>query len=295
MADLSTFEHLSVWIDGELRPPAQAAVSVWNHGLLYGDGVFEGIRLRDGALYRIDDHLARLRGSCHVLGLEMRFDHDTIVEAIASTARANGLRDAHVRIIATRGMGAPGIDPRRCPHSSLIILVYPFPPLLGSEPITLVVSSVARKAPRSVDAAVKSLNYLDSVLAKMQANAAGAGDALMLDGQGNVAEATGTNVFCVSNGVLRTPPLTAALPGITRRTVIELAEAAGIAVHVEPLTPGDVYLADEVFLTGTAAGIAPIAAVDGRAVPAAPGAMTQRLDVAYRTTWSEPRYTTVVL
>lgn len=290
--DPSSFERLHVWIDGELRPPERAVLPVWDHGLLYGDGVFEGVRLRNGALYRIDEHLARLRNSSRFLDLKLQFDEPAILDGIAGTATANGLDDAHVRVIHTRGVGLPGLDPRRCSRTSLLILTYPFPPLLGSEPIALIVSSVIRKAPRSVDAAVKSLNYLDGILAKMQANAAGAGDALMLDAQGYVAEATGTNVFCVTGGVLRTPTLTAALPGITRKTVLDLAEADGIPTRVEVLTPGELYLADEVFLTGTAAGIVPIDSIDGRPLPDAPGTVTKRLDDAYRATWSDPDYST---
>jgi branched-chain amino acid aminotransferase len=290
LQELDSILQLQVWKDGKLVEPAEAVVSVWDHGFLYGDGVFEGIRLRDRRIYRVEDHLQRLRRSSHLIGLELAFTNDAIIQGIAQTANANGLDDAHVRVIHTRGVGLPGVDPRRCPKASVLIMAYPFPPLLGTEPITLMVSSVARKSPRSVDPAAKSLNYLDSVLAKMQANAAGAHDAIMLDGEGYVAEATAANVFCVHDGVLRTPPTTAALPGITRRTVLELAEVEGIRTETGRLTPGDLYVADEAFLTGTGAGIVPIARVDGRVLKSAPGPITGALSDAYARTWSDDRY-----
>ena len=196
-----------------------------------------------------------------------------------------------MRVVVTRGVGFPGIDPRRCPTATTLILVYPFPPLLGSDPISLITSGVARKSPRSVSARVKSLSYLDSVLAKVQANASGAGDALMLDGTGLVAEATGANVFCIHGTALRTPTTIASLAGITRATLLELAPSVGLEPVVEQLEPGDLYTADEVLLTGTGAGIVPVASIDGRVLPAAPGPHTAALDAAYRRTWTDPAYT----
>ena len=266
-------------------------VSVWDHGFLYGDGVFEGIRIRDGRLYRPDLHLERLRDSAHILGIEMPYDDEALLAGTRETARANGLVDAHVRIIVARGVGLPGIDPSRCPRASVSILVYPFPPLLGTAPLRLITSSVARKAPRSLPARVKSLSYGDSVLAKLQANAAGASDAIMLDGGGLVAESTGANIFAVRDGVLRTPPTISALPGITRRTILELAEGHGIGTSVELLDPSDLVVADEAFLTGTGAGIVSIGSVDGRAIAHAPGPITEALAAAYRATWFDPSYT----
>jgi branched-chain amino acid aminotransferase len=281
---------LKIWRDGEVVDPAAAVVSVWDHGLLYGDGVFEGIRLRNGRLYRPYDHLDRLHGSARAVALEIPYDDDTLLRAVADTAAANGIDEAHVRIVVSRGVGLPGIDPLRCPVATTLVLVYPFPPLLGTAPVTLITSSIARKAPRSVPARVKSLSYIDSVLAKVQSNNAGAGDALMLDGGGLVAEATGANVFIVRGTTLQTPPTTASLSGITRRTILELAGAAGLEPAVEPLEPGDLYTADEAFLTGTGAGIVPVAAFDGRAMPAAPGPYTAALTEAYRDTWADPAY-----
>ena len=289
---LDKLRSFTIWRDGELRRGAGASISIWDHGLLYGDGIFEGVRLRSGLLYRLPLHLARLRRSARILQLAVEVSDGELAQAIAAVCHANDLPDAHIRVIVTRGVGLPGIDPRRCPQSSLLILAYPFPPVLGDRPIRLLTSSVVRKAPRSVDAHVKSLNYLDAVLAKQQANAGGFDDALMLDAEGMVAEATGANVFLVRQGALVTPECTAALPGITRQTVMELAMVMGVSTEVRRVTLGDVYLADEAFLTGTGAGIVPIASVDGRLISEAPGRITTKLIKAYRASWASPEFTT---
>lgn len=291
---IDELQSFTIWRDGKLRSGADASISIWDHGLLYGDGIFEGIRLRAGLLYRLPLHLARLRRSARILQLEVRVSDGDLERGIAEVCHANSLLDAHIRIILTRGVGIPGIDPRRCPRSSLLILAYPFPPALGELPIRLLTSSVVRKAPRSVDAHVKSLNYLDAVLAKQQANAGGFDDALMLDGEGMVAEATGANIFLVSRGALVTPECTAALPGITRQTVRELAMEVGINTEVRRVTLGDVYLADEAFLTGTGAGMVPIASVDGRVIAEEPGPITTRLMSAYRESWASRHFTTIL-
>jgi branched-chain amino acid aminotransferase len=293
-ADLERILSLAIWRDGEIVGPEAAVVSVWDHGFLYGDGVFEGIRVRAGRLYRPQQHLARLRGSARAIALEVPYDEDELLAAIAATVRANALDEAHVRVLVARGVGFPGVDPGRCPRATTLVLAYPFPPLLGSAPITLITSSVSRKSPRSVPARVKSLSYLDSVLAKVQANAAGAGDALMLDPAGLVAEASSTNVFAVEGRRLRTPPTIASLAGITRGTVLELAPGVGLEPVVEALEPGDLYAADEVFLTGTGAGIVAVGAIDGRTLPAAPGPWTSALDAAYRATWADPAYSIAI-
>jgi branched-chain amino acid aminotransferase len=283
---------LAIWRDGELLPAEKAHVPVWDHGFLYGDGVFEGLRLRSGRLYRPELHLERLADSGRILGLTPRYSAMELMSAVAQLTEANALSDAHVRIIWTRGVGMPGLDPRRCPTTSVTVLAYPFPPLLGSTPVRLITSSVVRKSPHSVPARAKSLNYIDSVLAKLEANAAAADDALMLDAAGNLAEATGTNVFIVHRGTLFTPPTTAALPGITRRTVLELAERDRIQVSVGSMTLGDIYVADEAFLTGTAAGIVPVGEVDGRVLPSAPGPISTRITELYAETWLQPAYST---
>lgn len=275
-----TQSELSVAIDGELRTGRDAALSVWDHGFLYGDGCFEGLRLFDGRFFRFADHLARLQRSVRILGIAHEVDVQSTYDVVCRVVVANELTDAHVRIIVTRGQGTPGIDPRVCPTPSVVVMAYPMPPLLGTDPVDLVVSSVRRKAPGSVDAQVKSLNYLDSVLAKQQANAAGAHDAVMLDDAHCVSEATGANLFVVRDGVLRTPTTRSALPGITRRTVLELTEAAGRRTEAVDLTVGDLYTADECFLTGSGAGIVPVGSVDGRRLPS-PRPVTEWVKEAY--------------
>jgi branched-chain amino acid aminotransferase len=254
--------------------------------------VFDGLRLRAGRLFRTTDHLQRLRQSAHGLGIEVAQDDAELLHGIASVADVNGLADAHVRLIVTRGTGTPGLDPRRAERPSTWILAYPFPPMLGTEPLRMITSSVARKSPRSIPPTAKTLNYLDGVLAKLQANVAGADDALMLDERGLVAEATAANVCCVTGGRLRTPICTSALPGSTRRTVLELAGRLRIDAAEAALTTGDLYGADEAFITGTASGIVPIGSLDGRRLRAAPGTLTTTLTRAYAETWTDPRYST---
>ena len=258
---------LYVSIDGKLMAADCAAVSVWDHGFLYGDGVFEGMRVRDGLLYQAHAHMARLAASAQTLGIALPTTPVNILDSVVSLIARNMLDNCYVRVIVTRGMGAPGIDPTSCTSSSCVILTYPQPPSLGTGPLRLLTSSVVRKAPRSIGAHVKSLNYLDSILAKLQAKSASMDDAIMLDDHGLVAEATGANVFLVMRGVLHTPTTIAALPGITRRSVMELAGTSGLRVVERSIPPMELYVADEVFLTGTAAGIVPVAAIDGRSLP----------------------------
>src|SRR5215475_10438026 len=234
---------LTVYVDGEYVSGDEARLPIWDHAVLYGDGIFEGMRLFSGSLFRPYDHLARLSDSARALGLEVPLEGDALLDVICEVIVRSGLEDAHVRPIVTRGFGAPGLDPARCERSSLIVAAYPFPPLLGSDPIGVIVSSVQRKAPRSVGGHVKSLNYVDAVMAKRQANAAGAGDAVMLDHLGAVAECTAANVFAVVAGTLVTPTVRSALPGVTRRTILEVAGELGIQHEVRELWPGELYTA----------------------------------------------------
>ena len=291
MSSFQDYAALAVSIDGRLARGNSAGVSVWDHGLLYGDGCFEGMRLRGGLLFRPFDHLDRLRRSARALAIGLPVDPEEIIDRIAEVATANDLQDAHVRVVLTRGPGAPGLDPRRAERSVLIVYAYPFPPLLGDKPVRLIISSIVRKAPRSVDAHVKSLNYLDGIFAKQQANAAGAGDALMLDDAGTIAEATSANFFVIRDGRAATPTTRAALPGITRRTAIEVLRAEGVAVDERDVTWGEVYAADECFLTGSGAGVVPIAAVDGRDLPSAPGPVTKLVQEGYARAVCDPALT----
>ena len=281
---------LTVYVDGDYVDGAEARVPLWDHGVLYGDGIFEGMRLFSGSLFRPYDHLARLERSARSLGLELPLAGDRLLDVICEVVTRSGLQDAHIRPIVTRGVGAPGLDPTRCERSSLFVAAYPFPPLLGSEPISVLISSFVRKAPRSVGAHVKSLNYIDAVLAKRQATAAGMSEAIMLDGAGAVAECSAANLFAVLDGVLVTPTTRAALPGITRRTIIELAVEAGIPVAERDLWPMELYVADGLFATGSGAGIVPIAHVDGNRIETAGDPIVAALAEGYRARTRDPRY-----
>ncbi len=287
-------EGLVVYSDGEYVDAAEARVSIFDHGLLYGDGVFEGIRLFDGSLFRPYEHLARFERSARSIGLELPLDAGGLIAVICEVIVRSDLRDAHVRPILTRGFGVPGLDPSRCERPSLFVAAYPFPPLLGSDPIRVLVSYVARKAPRSVGAHVKSLNYLDAILAKRLATSAGMQEAIMLDVFGAVAECTAANVFLVNEGVLVTPTTRAALPGITRRTIIEIALEQGIPVEERDVWPSELCLADAMFATGSGAGIVPIAAVDGVALATVGNAIVAALSEGYRARTRDPRYLVAV-
>jgi branched-chain amino acid aminotransferase len=279
---------LTAYVNGEFVAGGAASVSIFDHGFMYGDGVFEGMRCFDGGLFRPHDHLARLARSCRSVGLEPP-DTDELLGVIAEVVRRSELSDAHIRPIVTRGQGGPGIDPRSCPEQSLIVSAYPFPPFLGADPIRLITSSVARKAPRSLGAHVKSLNYLDGIMAKQQAIAAGMDDALMLDHSGAVAESTGANVFMIRDDALLTPTTRAALPGITRRTVLEIAAEEGIPAHETELFPMDFYCADGAFVCGSGAGLVPVGSLDGRSLAQPSHPLVTRLQALYRERTRRPQ------
>jgi branched-chain amino acid aminotransferase len=273
---------LTAYVNGEYVELAQASVSIFDHGFLYGDGVFEGMRVFDGGLFRPRDHLARLGRSARTIGLTVPVDPEALLEIVGEVVRRGGLRDAHVRPIVTRGFGGPGIDPRLCPAPGLIVSAYPFPPFLGPDPIRLFTSAIVRKAPRSLGAHVKSLNYLDAIVAKQQAGALGVDDAVMLDSLGAVAECTGANLFLVAGERLVTPTTRAALPGITRRTVLEIAAEQGIEVEEREVWPMELHCADGAFVTGSGAGIVPIGSFDGRPVAQPEHPLIARIQDAYR-------------
>jgi branched-chain amino acid aminotransferase len=269
--------------NGEFVDAESAGLSIWDHGLLYGDAVFEGIRVYGGHVFREHEHLNRLWRSAHALQMTIPLAEGEIAEVIAETLARNELSEAHVKVLVTRGIAPMGMDPRLPLVSSVVVYAYPYPPLLGTAAVRLVTAANRRKSPQAVDSKIKSTNYLDNVLAKLQAIAAGADDALMLDVQSFVAEATSANVFVVAGDHLRTPFCHAALEGITRNIVMGCARSAGMAVTEENLTLYDVYTADEVFLSGTAAEIVSVSSLDGRSIgAAAPGPVTARLADAYR-------------
>ena len=268
-----------VYINGELVPESEAKISVFDHGFLYGDGVFEGIRAYKGVVFKLREHIERLYDSAKFLRIEIPMSKEDLMEAILETVRRNGLSDCYIRVVVTRGVGDLGLDPRKCKKPSIIIIARPMTPLLGKRAVSLIISSVRRDGVDATNHQAKSLNYLNNILAKLEAINAGADDAVMLDSRGFVSEATGENIFIVKDGRIMTPPPTSGiLSGITRDCVIELAKSLGYEVVERELTPFELLTADEVFLTGTAAEIVPVESVNGRKIgEKIPGPITERL------------------
>lgn len=274
---------LWVFLDGRLVKGSEASISVWDHGLLYGDGIYEGIRAYNGRIFKLEAHLSRLFDSACAIQLSMPMTAEQFAGAIVATLRANNLKDAHIRPVVTRGPGKPGLDPRRVIRSSVFVLASAAPPTFGDKPVHLLTAAIRRKAPLSIDGRIKSLNYLDNIIAKLQANAFGADDALMLDPSGFVVEATASNIFLVKNGQLVTPELTAALPGITRQVVMELSKKHFPSVQERPVSLSDLYTADEVFVAGTASEIAGVGEIDGRVIgDGKTGPVTSRFRTDYQ-------------
>ena len=269
-------------INGSLVPQDQAVISVFDHGLLYGDGVFEGLRSYGGKVFRLAEHIERLWESARAICLEIPISRDAMGEAILSTLDANKIKNGYVRAIVTRGIGTLGLDPNKCSNPQVIIIadsIELYPERLYEEGLEIVTTSVTRSPPTAINPRIKSLNYLNNILAKIEGLQAGCIEALMLNHKGEVAECTGDNIFLVYQGKLLTPPLDAGiLAGITRQAVIELAGEATIEVLEIPLTQHDVYIADECFLSGTAAEIIPVVQVDSRIIGSGkPGPITRDL------------------
>ncbi|HMO84661.1 MAG TPA: branched-chain-amino-acid transaminase, partial [Lacipirellulaceae bacterium] len=246
-----------IYLTGRLVPQEQAVVSVFDHGLLYGDGVFEGLRSYNGKVFRLAEHVDRLYESARAICLEIPLTRDEFAAAINKTVAANGLTDGYIRAVVTRGAGTLGLDPNRCSHPQVIIIadaITLYPREYYENGLELITTSVIRNHPAALSPRIKSLNYLNNILAKIEGLKARCVEALMLNHKGEVAECTGDNIFLVKRGRLLTPPLDAGiLEGVTRNAVIELARGAGIDVAEPSLTKHDVYVADECFLTGTAA------------------------------------------
>jgi len=260
----------TIWIDGEWHDRASAKVSVFDHGLLYGDGVFEGIRVYSGKVFRLREHLERIYDCAKAIDLTIPIAPDEFGRIIEEAVRRSGLQEAYIRPIVTRGVGDLGIDPRKCPKPTVIVIVDGisiWPPERYEQGLSVITAGTPIPHREALSPRVKSLNYLCHAMAKLEANNAGADEALMLDSSGHLAEGTGQNLFVLKRNVLRTPPLSAGiLAGVTRGAVMELAVAAGISVREELLNRFDVYTADEAFLTGTASEIAPIRSYDGRPI-----------------------------
>ncbi|HEU0010629.1 MAG TPA: branched-chain-amino-acid transaminase [Verrucomicrobiae bacterium] len=277
---------MKIYVDGQYCDEKNARVSVFDHGLLYGDGVFEGIRAYNGRVFKLKEHIDRLYDSAKAILLEIPMSHAEMMRAVVETCRQNTLREGYIRLVVTRGIGTLGLNPNRCKNPSVIIIadtIQLYPQELYDKGMAIVTVPTTRNLNNALNPAIKSLNYLNNVLAKIEANLAGVEEALMLNAAGYVAECTGDNIFILKDGRMFTPPLSSgALYGITRATVIDLARDAGIAVSEPNLTRYDLYVADECFLTGTGAEIIPVTKIDGRVVGSGkPGSTTRSLVAKY--------------
>jgi branched-chain amino acid aminotransferase len=278
---------LKIWLDGNLVDESEAKISVFDHGLLYGDGVFEGIRFYNGRVFRLPEHVRRLFDSARAICLTMPWSPEEVSTAVCETIRANGLQDGYVRLVVTRGVGGLGLDPNRCKSPSMFIIsstIALYPDEYYQNGLSIVTCATRRPAPGSLSPQVKSLNYLNNIMAKIEALQAGAMEAIMLNEQGFVAECTGDNIFIVRDGVIHTPPVSdGALDGITRAVIFELADDLGVPMKERTMTRYDLYTADECFLTGTAAEVIPVVALDQRPIgDGNPGEISRRLIAAFR-------------
>lgn len=276
-----------IYIDGDFFSPKDAKISVFDHGLLYGDGVFEGIRCYNGNVFLLDEHLERLYDSAKSLMLKIPKPIEEMKENVLETLRRNQLREGYVRLIVTRGIGDLGLDPDKCPNPSVIIIadkIQLYPEHFYEDGLEIVTVSVRRSNPEAINPRIKSLNYLNNILAKIEAKQSGAVEALMLSNDGFVAECSGDNIFLVKDEVIITPPShLGILEGVTRNSVITLAQEAGFHVEERIFTRHDIYIADECFLTGTAAEVIPVVKLDRRVIgEGKPGRVTQKLIAAFR-------------
>ncbi|MBK9990074.1 MAG: branched-chain-amino-acid transaminase [Verrucomicrobia bacterium] len=278
---------MKIYLDGKFVDQADAKVSVFDHGLLYGDGIFEGIRLYQGNIFRLDAHLERLEYSAKALMLKMPWSRQEIAEATCESCRQNNLTDGYIRLVITRGVGDLGLSPWLCPTPSIFIIadkIALYPAEHYTSGLSIVTVPTRRMNAAALSPAVKSLNYLNNILAKMEARQAGALEAIMLNDQGYVAECTGDNIFIVHKGEILTPAASqGALKGITRDTIFDIAKEIGVPIREADLTRYDVWCSDECFLTGTGAEVIPVIKLDGREIGSGkPGAITQKVLAAFR-------------
>jgi len=275
-----------IYMNDRLVDSQDAKVSVFDHAFLYGDGIFEGIRCYNGRIFRQKQHIDRLWDSAKTIDLKIPVSKEKMIEAIYETVRANGLVDAYVRLVVSRGEGTLGLDPKSCKTPQIVIIAQPlqlYPKELYEKGMAIVTASTIRNPSSSLNARVKSLNYLNNIMAKLEAHNAGCEEAMLLNHKGDVAEGTGDNIFIVKNGKIVTPPTDACiLEGVTRNVVLEIAQELGYEVAQTAITRHDVYTADECFLTGTAAELIPVVKVDGREIgDGKPGAVTLGILAAF--------------
>lgn len=278
---------LKIYINGKFYDKEDAKVSVYDHGLLYGDGVFEGIRSYGGKVFRLQEHIDRLWHSAKAIWLQIPITKQEMAKAIEDSLKMNGIEDGYIRVVVTRGAGTLGLDPNRCSQPQVIVIadhISLYPAELYEKGLEIVTVSTMRNHPAALSPRIKSLNYLNNILAKIEGLQAGCIEALMMNHKGEIAECTGDNIFLVRNGRLLTPPIEAGiLEGVTRDAVIEVAREAGIEVKEIPLIKHDVYIADECFLTGTAAEVIPVVKVDSRTIGnGVPGPMTKDLTARFK-------------
>lgn len=276
-----------VYLNGKFVPKEEAKISVFDHGLLYGDGVFEGIRAYNGKIFKLDEHIDRLYDSAKIIMLDIPMTKEEMKKAVVETCKVNGIKSGYIRLVVTRGEGDLGLDPWKAKNPTVFIIVDKiqlYPEELYEKGISIITVPTRRNVPEALNPMAKTLNYLNNILAKIEARAAGAQEALMLNNEGFVAECTGDNIFMVKKGILYTPPVyVGVLEGITRNTVIELAKKLSIKVVETVFTRAELFTADEVFLTGTAAEIVPVVKIDGRIIgDGTPGLITKRLIEEFR-------------
>lgn len=286
-APKQTKKELIIFLDGKFVPEKEAKVSVFDHGLLYGDGIFEGIRFYNGRVFKLEEHHDRLWDSARSIALEIPMSREAMSEALLETVRRNDLRDGYIRQIVTRGVGDLGLNPARCKRASVIIIatsIALYPKEAYENGLCVVTCATRRPGAAVLNPAVKSLNYLNNVMARIEANLAGADEALMLNDAGNVGECTADNVFTIKKGHIFTPPITAgALRGITRAVIFDIAAELAIPIHESDITRHDVFTADECFLTGTAAEAIPVIKADGRTIGSGkPGPLTGKIIARFR-------------
>jgi branched-chain amino acid aminotransferase len=279
-------EEEIAWVDGKIVPAREARISVLDHGFLFGDGVFEGIRVTPAGIFRFDDHMKRLATAMRAVGIEVEGGMDRVREVARETTRAWGAREGYLRLIVSRGVGALGLDPASCGQSAIVCIAagaVRLPPAKEATGVDLITSSLRRPAGDVLDPRIKSLNYLNNVLAKREANLRGADDALVLNAHGLVAETSAANIFALTGDRLDTPPVTdGALEGITRRTVLEIGDELGLETRERSLGRFDLFASDAVFFTGTRAGLVPVASLDGSAIEQLARPRLQEIQAIFR-------------
>ncbi|HHX24376.1 MAG: branched-chain-amino-acid transaminase [Tepidanaerobacteraceae bacterium] len=278
---------IQIYVNGQYFSKEEAKISVFDHGFLYGDGIFEGIRAYGGKVFRLKEHIDRLYNGARAIMLDIPLTKEEMMEVVLETLRRNEQRDAYIRLVVSRGVGDLGLDPRKCKEPTIICItdnIVLYPEKLYKEGMEIITAATRRNRPEGVNPQMKSLNYLNNIMAKLEANLSGAPEAMMLNSEDYVAECTGDNIFIVKNGVLITPPpYLGILVGITRNAIMELAKNMGITVEEKVFTRYDVYTADECFLSGTAAEAVPVVKVDGRTIgDGKPGTVTNKIINAFK-------------